>query len=78
MATGGRMKNDENHKKLRKDVERLANSMGNLRIRLNRLESYRDEEQLVERLTGQSLRRINLLFLDAYHEILMLEQCFKD
>ncbi|PVZ84165.1 hypothetical protein C9426_23955 [Serratia sp. S1B] len=72
------MKNDENHKKLRKDVEILANSMGNLRIRLNRLESYRDEEELVERLAGQSLRRINVLFLEAYHEILMLEQCFKD
>lgn len=65
--------------KLRADVAALANHMCDVRTTLNALESYRyDAEPLAERLAGQSLRRINGLFLEAYREVLVLDECFKD
>lgn len=65
---------------LRKDVAALANSMCDLRATLNRLESCYSYQAplLMERLAGQTLRRINAGFLEAYKEILVLDECFKD
>lgn len=65
---------------LRADVAALANTMCDLRARLNGLEvkySYQ-EEALAVRLVGQTLRRINALYLEAYREVLVLDECFKD
>ncbi|EPA3166664.1 hypothetical protein ACQ26G_003818 [Yersinia enterocolitica] len=65
---------------LRADVAALANTMCDLRARLNGLEvkySYQ-EEVLAVRLAGQTLRRINALYLEAYREVLVLDECFKD
>ncbi|MFV8762063.1 hypothetical protein ACNSO7_27155 [Yersinia enterocolitica] len=65
---------------LRADVAALANTMCDLRATLNELEakySYQ-EEVLAVRLVGQTLRRINVLYLEAYREVLVLDECFKD
>lgn len=62
---------------LRADVAALANTMCDLRATLNRLEakySYQ-EEALAVRLVGQTLRRINALYLEAYREVLVLDEC---
>ncbi|EQB8221815.1 hypothetical protein ACYUOO_004995, partial [Klebsiella aerogenes] len=37
-----------------------------------------DSDVLAERLTRQTLFRINALFMAAYNEILELDACFKD
>jgi hypothetical protein len=65
---------------LRADVADLANSMCDLRTAMNELERlYRfDSEALAERLARQTLCRANGLFMQAYHEILELDACFKD
>lgn len=65
---------------LREDVANLANSMCDIRITLNELEHrYRfDSEALAERLARQTLFRANMLFMQAYNEILELDACFKD
>ncbi|WP_032484681.1 hypothetical protein, partial [Yersinia pestis] len=57
-----------------------ANSMCDLRATLNGMEHrYRfDSDVLVERLTRQTLFRINALFMAAYNEMLELDACFKD
>jgi hypothetical protein len=51
-----------------------------LRATLNGMEHrYRfDSDVLAERLTRQTLFRINALFMAAYNEILELDACFKD
>ncbi|EBH4549919.1 hypothetical protein LRN40_003646 [Salmonella enterica] len=68
------------HEKLRADVAELANNMSDLRDALNDMEhSYRfDSDVLTERLTRQTLFRVNALFMAAYNEILELDACFKD
>lgn len=65
---------------LREDVANLANSMCDIRTTLNELEHrYRlDSESLAERLARQTLFRANMLFMQAYNEILELDACFKD
>lgn len=65
---------------LRAEVAALANSMCDVRTTLNRLQSCYDDNAtfLMERLAGQTLRRINTLFLGAYQEILALDESFKD
>ncbi|WP_324724487.1 hypothetical protein [Lelliottia sp. JS-SCA-14] len=65
---------------LRTDVASLANTMCDLRTTLNALERrYRfDSEALAERLARQTLCRANVLFMQAYNEILELDACFKD
>ncbi|EAA7541318.1 hypothetical protein HU47_22695 [Salmonella enterica subsp. enterica serovar Abaetetuba] len=68
------------HEKLRADVAELANNMSDLREALNDMEHrYRfDSGVLTERLSRQTLFRINALFMAAYNEILELDACFKD
>ncbi|OXZ49444.1 hypothetical protein RW71_04473 [Escherichia coli] len=68
------------HEQLRAEVAALANNMCDLRATLNELEHrYRfDSDVLAERLTRQTLFRINSLFMAAYNEILELDACFKD
>ncbi|EJU5868590.1 hypothetical protein N4Z23_004591 [Salmonella enterica] len=68
------------HEKLREEVVELANSMSDLRDALNDMEHrYRfDSGVLTERLTRQTLFRVNALFMAAYNEILELDACFKD
>ncbi|EGB2808552.1 hypothetical protein H7D82_000803 [Salmonella enterica] len=68
------------HEKLRADVAELANNMSDLRDALNDIEHrYRfDSGVLTERLTRQTLFRVNALFMAAYNEILELDTCFKD
>lgn len=65
---------------LREDVAALGNGMCDLRTALNRLESqYRyDAASLPERMASQTLRRINALFLEAYREMLALDETFQD
>lgn len=65
---------------LRAEVAALANQMCDLRSIMNDLErQYRfDSDVLAERLTRQTLARINTLFMTAYQEILELDACFKD
>lgn len=72
--------NYSGHEKLRAEVAALANSMSDLRDALNDMEHrYRfDSGVLTERLTRQTLFRINALFMAAYNEILELDDCFKD
>lgn len=65
--------------KLRADVAELANTMCDVRTTLNALDAYHyRSDSLAERLAGQSLRRINALYLEAYKEVLVLDECFKD
>lgn len=68
------------HEKLCADVAELANNMSDLRDALNDMEHrYRfDSGVLTERLTRQTLFRVNALFMAAYNEILELDACFKD
>ncbi|EDB4569463.1 hypothetical protein A7C82_17180 [Salmonella enterica subsp. enterica serovar Panama] len=68
------------HEQLRADVAELANNMSDLRDALNDMEHrYRfDSCVLTERLTRQTLFRVNALFMAAYNEILELDACFKD
>ncbi|EHJ6659941.1 hypothetical protein ACEL77_003491 [Salmonella enterica subsp. enterica serovar Saintpaul] len=68
------------HEKLREEVAELANNMSDLRDALNDMEHrYRfDSDVLTERLTRQTLFRVNTLFMAAYNEILELDACFKD
>ncbi|EMX9457418.1 hypothetical protein AAH501_004675 [Salmonella enterica] len=68
------------HEKLRADVAELANNMSDLREALNDMEHrYRfDSGVLTERLSRQTLFRINALFMAAYNEILELDARFKD
>ncbi|EGK0962938.1 hypothetical protein IOM74_004486 [Salmonella enterica] len=68
------------HEKLREEVAELANNMSDLRDALNDMEHrYRfDSGVLTERLTRQTLFRVNALFMAAYNEILELDACFKD
>ncbi|EDI9752317.1 hypothetical protein GEN02_22415 [Salmonella enterica] len=68
------------HEKLRADVAELANNMSDLREALNDMEHrYRfDSGVLTERLSRQTLFRINALFMATYNEILELDACFKD
>ncbi|EHK0248195.1 hypothetical protein P3M95_004084 [Salmonella enterica] len=67
------------HEKLREEVAELANNMSDLRDALNDIEHrYRfDSDVLTERLTRQTLFRVNALFMAAYNEILELDACFK-
>ncbi|EFP3445363.1 hypothetical protein HP277_003975 [Salmonella enterica] len=68
------------HEKLREEVAELGNNMSDLRDALNDMEHrYRfDSDVLTERLTRQTLFRVNTLFMAAYKEILELDACFKD
>ncbi|EJI6540876.1 hypothetical protein NFS12_004588 [Salmonella enterica] len=68
------------HEQLRAEVAELANNMSDLRDTLNDMEHrYRfDSGVLTERLTRQTLFRVNTLFMAAYSEILELDACFKD
>lgn len=68
------------HEDLRAAVAALTNSMCDLRDTLNGLErQYRyDAPALTNRLAGQTLRRINTLYLAAYQEALELDESFKD
>lgn len=54
------------HEKLRADVAEVANTMCDLRARLNDMEHRCrfDSDVLVERLTRQTLYRANRLFID--------------
>ncbi|EAN9728922.1 hypothetical protein FKH18_26100 [Salmonella enterica] len=72
--------NYSGHEKLRAEVAALANSMSDLRDALNDMEHRYcfDSGVLTERLTRQTLFRINALFMAAYNEILELDDCFKD
>ncbi|EHI1056658.1 conjugation system SOS inhibitor PsiB [Escherichia coli] len=56
------------HEKLRADVAEVANTMCDLRARLNDMEHRCrfDSDVLVERLTRQTLYRANRLFMEAY------------
>ncbi|MCT4709195.1 hypothetical protein MUA04_03160 [Enterobacteriaceae bacterium H11S18] len=65
---------------LREDVAALGNGMCDLRTELNRMEAqYRyDAASLAERMASQTLRRINALFLEAYREVLALDETFQD
>lgn len=68
------------YEELRADVAVLANDMCDLRTRLNGLESrWRwNADSLTERLTRQTVCRINTLYLEAYKEVLALDSAFKD
>ncbi len=68
------------YEKLRAEVAEVANNMCDLRATLNEMDQrYRfDSNVLIERLTRQTLFRINVLFMVAYNEILELDVCFKD
>src|SRR5699024_12128073 len=63
------------HEKLRADVAEVANTMCDLRARLNDMEHRCrfDSDVLVERLARQTLYRANRLFMEAYTEILELD-----
>lgn len=65
---------------LRADVAALSNAMCDVRMLLNRLDvQYRpDTASLAERLAAQTLRRINVLLLEAYREALVLDETFQD
>lgn len=65
---------------LRANISVLCNDMCDIRTQLNHMESeYNyDADTLVERLAGQTLRRINMLFLEAYREVLVLDETFQD
>lgn len=65
---------------LRAEIKALAGNMCDTRITLNRLETqYRYEDaSLAERMAAQTLRRINALFLEAYREVLVLDDTFQD
>ncbi|CAK9887155.1 MAG: hypothetical protein XXXJIFNMEKO3_LKCDNKCA_00103 (plasmid) [Candidatus Erwinia impunctatus] len=67
------------HEKLRAEIAEVANNMCDLRATLNGIEHrYRfDSGVLAERLTRQTLSRINTLLMAAYNEILELDACFK-
>ncbi|MCW7017656.1 hypothetical protein NYV49_26620 [Escherichia coli] len=67
------------HEKLRADVAEVANTMCDLRARLNDMEHRCrfDSDVLVERLTRQTLYRANRLFMEAYTEILELDSASK-
>ena len=66
--------------KLRANIAALSNDMCDIRTQLNHLEAeYNyDIDTLGERLAGQTLRRINMLFLEAYREVLVLDETFLD
>lgn len=68
------------HKKLHAEVTALEKAMYELRKQLWRMEyNWRsDSHNLPERLAGQSIGRINALFLQAYREALALDDCFDD
>lgn len=68
------------NEQLRAEVAALANAMCDLRTTLNTLENvyHYQHDALAARLAGQSLRRINALFSDAYHEMLVLDEAFQD
>ncbi|EBZ0493691.1 hypothetical protein LSB85_004484 [Salmonella enterica] len=68
------------HEKLRAEVAALANSMCDVRTTLNRLEAITryDADSLAERLIKQTLRRINALYLEAYKEVIELDENFQD
>lgn len=74
------MMNYAGHEQLRAEVAALANNMCDLRDALNDMEHrYRfDSDVLTERLTRQTIFRVNALFMAAYNEILELDACFKD
>lgn len=74
------MMNYAGHEQLRAEVAALANNMCDLRDALNDMEHrYRfDSDELTERLTRQTIFRVNALFMAAYNEILELDACFKD
>lgn len=74
------MMNYAGHEQLRAEVAALANNMCDLRDALNDMEHrYRfDSGVLTERLTRQTIFRVNALFMAAYNEILELDVCFKD
>ena len=65
---------------LRADVAALSNAMCDIRMTLNRLESQHrhDSAMLAERMAAQTLRRINARFLDAYRDMLELDESFQD
>lgn len=65
---------------LRADVAALSNAMCDVRMMLNRIESQhrRDAATLAERMAVQTLRRINARFLDAYRDMLELDESFQD
>ena len=65
---------------LRADVAALSNAMCDIRMVLNRLELQhrRDAATLAERMAAQTLRRINARFLDAYRDMLELDESFQD
>ena len=65
---------------LRADVAALSNAMCDVGMLRNRLGAqYRpDTATLAERLTAQTLRRINALLLEAYREALVLDETFQD
>ncbi|EML8490086.1 hypothetical protein WAB73_003316 [Salmonella enterica subsp. enterica] len=68
------------HEKLRAEVAALANNMCDVRTTLNRLErtTRYDTDSLAERLIKQTLRRINALYLEAYKEMIELDESFQD
>lgn len=74
------MMNYAGHEQLRAEVAELANNMSDLRDTLNDMvRHYRfDSGVLTERLTRQTIFRVNALFMAAYNEILELDACFKD
>lgn len=65
---------------LRADVAALSNAMCDVRMTLNRLESEHrhDSATLAGRMAAQTLRRINARFLEAYREMLELDESFQD
>ena len=65
---------------LRANIAALSNDMCDIRTKLNHLESEYNYDActLGERLAGQTLRRINMLFLEAYREVLVLDETFQD
>lgn len=64
------------HEKLRADVAEVANTMCDLRARLNDMEHRCrfDSDVLVERLTRQTLYRANRLFMEAYTRENLLQE----
>lgn len=61
---------------LRADVAALSNAMCDVRMMLNRLESEHRHDSAT--LAAQTLRRINARFLEAYREMLELDESFQD
>jgi len=74
------MKNYDGNERLRNEIATLCNSMNDVLEALTQLEKACPpaEDCLVVRMAGQSLRRINALYLDAYREMLALDICFED